>query len=154
GALSQAADVFALGVIAYRMSTGRLPRPGDPRDNLAGLGVAWTKALLPAISPDPAKRPATARELALRLAEAIAAVNGLPDGLTIVRTFARELLDGATDEGGVGGTSVGAVAGPRYELGAKLGTGGMAEVFGGAMIGAEGFVRKVAIKRVLSGLSQ
>jgi eukaryotic-like serine/threonine-protein kinase len=46
------------------------------------------------------------------------------------------------------------IAGPRYEIGAKLGTGGMAEVFTGAMIGAEGFVRRVAIKRVLAGLSQ
>lgn len=46
------------------------------------------------------------------------------------------------------------VEGARYELGAKLATGGMAEVFAGTMVGAEGFTRRVAIKRVLSGLSQ
>ncbi len=42
----------------------------------------------------------------------------------------------------------------RYKLGAKLGTGGMAEVFVGTASGAEGFTRTVAIKRVLPGLSE
>jgi serine/threonine-protein kinase len=45
-------------------------------------------------------------------------------------------------------------AGSRYQLGERLGSGGMAEVFSGTMIGVEGFARRVAIKRVLSGLSQ
>jgi serine/threonine-protein kinase len=45
-------------------------------------------------------------------------------------------------------------AGSRYQLGAKLGSGGMAEVFAGTMIGVEGFARQVAIKRVLAGLSE
>jgi len=45
------------------------------------------------------------------------------------------------------------IAGSRYQLGGKLGAGGMAEVFAGTMIGVEGFARRVAIKRVASGLS-
>ncbi|HWO25782.1 MAG TPA: serine/threonine-protein kinase [Kofleriaceae bacterium] len=40
--------------------------------------------------------------------------------------------------------------GSRYELGPLLGTGGTAEVFQGTVIGAEGFARPVAIKRVLA----
>src|SRR5690242_2807138 len=41
----------------------------------------------------------------------------------------------------------------KYRLGARLGGGGMAEVFVGSTIGAEGFSRAVAIKRVLPGFS-
>lgn len=48
---------------------------------------------------------------------------------------------------------MGSAAG-KYRLGACLGTGGMAEVFAGDALGAEGFVRPVAIKRVLPGLSE
>ncbi|MEO6774890.1 MAG: serine/threonine-protein kinase [Kofleriaceae bacterium] len=41
----------------------------------------------------------------------------------------------------------------KYRLDHRLGGGGMAEVFLGSMLGAEGFSRKVAIKRVLPGFS-
>ena len=41
----------------------------------------------------------------------------------------------------------------KYRLDARLGGGGMAEVFLGSTVGAEGFSRKVAIKRVLGGFS-
>src|SRR5882724_11155183 len=41
----------------------------------------------------------------------------------------------------------------KYRLDTRLGGGGMAEVFIGAAVGAEGFSRKVAIKRVLPGFS-
>ena len=41
----------------------------------------------------------------------------------------------------------------KYVLEARLGGGGMAEVFTGSTVGAEGFSRKVAIKRVLPGFS-
>src|SRR5450432_2469948 len=41
----------------------------------------------------------------------------------------------------------------KYRVETRLGGGGMAEVFLGAMVGAEGFSRKVAIKRVLPGFS-
>jgi serine/threonine-protein kinase len=41
----------------------------------------------------------------------------------------------------------------KYRLEARLGGGGMAEVFLGTVVGIEGFTRRVAIKRVLPGLS-
>src|SRR5512138_969466 len=41
----------------------------------------------------------------------------------------------------------------KYRLDHRLGGGGMAEVFIGSTMGAEGFSRKVAIKRVLPGYS-
>jgi eukaryotic-like serine/threonine-protein kinase len=41
----------------------------------------------------------------------------------------------------------------RYELIDRLGGGGMAEVFRARIVGAEGFSRRVAIKRVLPGYS-
>jgi serine/threonine protein kinase len=42
----------------------------------------------------------------------------------------------------------------KYRLDWRLGGGGMAEVFAGSAVGAEGFSRKVAIKRVLPGFSE
>jgi hypothetical protein len=42
----------------------------------------------------------------------------------------------------------------KYRLDARLGGGGMAEVFIGSTVGAEGFSRKVAIKRILPGFSE
>ena len=41
----------------------------------------------------------------------------------------------------------------KYRLERRLGGGGMAEVFAGSTVGAEGFSRRVAIKRVLPGFS-
>ncbi len=41
----------------------------------------------------------------------------------------------------------------KYRLDTRLGGGGMAEVFLGSTLGAEGFSRRVAIKRVLPGYS-
>ncbi|CAN5885810.1 hypothetical protein BH11MYX2_BH11MYX2_07360 [soil metagenome] len=45
------------------------------------------------------------------------------------------------------------VLGGKYRLDRRLGGGGMAEVFGASTKGAEGFERRVAIKRVLPGYS-
>jgi len=42
----------------------------------------------------------------------------------------------------------------RYQLGRKLGAGGMAEVYTATIAGAEGFQRQVAIKRVLAEFSE
>jgi serine/threonine-protein kinase len=42
----------------------------------------------------------------------------------------------------------------KYRLEQRLGGGGMAEVFIGSTVGAEGFSRKIAIKRVLPGFSE
>ncbi len=45
------------------------------------------------------------------------------------------------------------MSGGKYRLDQRLGGGGMAEVFLASTLGAEGFSRKVAIKRVLPGYS-
>jgi serine/threonine-protein kinase len=42
----------------------------------------------------------------------------------------------------------------RYQLGARIGGGGMAEVFEGTLLGAEQFARPVAIKRMLPALCE
>ena len=42
----------------------------------------------------------------------------------------------------------------KYRFDVRLGGGGMAEVFAGSTLGAEGFTRKVAIKRVLPGFAE
>src|SRR5688572_10466627 len=42
----------------------------------------------------------------------------------------------------------------KYQLGRRLGGGGMAEVFLASTVGAEGFQRTVAIKRVLPNFSE
>jgi serine/threonine protein kinase len=42
---------------------------------------------------------------------------------------------------------------PKYRFIRRLGSGGMAEVFEAAIVGAEGFERRVAIKRILPSLS-
>ena len=46
------------------------------------------------------------------------------------------------------------LASGRYEVRSQLGTGGMADVYAGTSVGAEGFARPVAIKRVLPGFSE
>jgi len=177
--VSPATDIYALGLIAYQMSTGgcfpyqtdesrarycelggtelyhrQMTRPPvDPRERCADLSSAWAGVLLAALSPDPAQRPANARVFALRLAEAVPAIALEPSGLAIVRKYAHELVDTGGHEL-VHALRPSAHVGSRYQLGDKLGTGGMAEVFAGMMIGIEGFARRVAIKRVLAGLSQ
>ena len=42
----------------------------------------------------------------------------------------------------------------KYLIERRLGGGGMAEVFLAHAVGAEGFTRQVAIKRVLAGFSE
>lgn len=49
---------------------------------------------------------------------------------------------------------IGTIINGKYAVDRRLGGGGMAEVFAGRTVGAEGFARPVAIKRVLDGYSQ
>lgn len=181
-----AADVFALGVLAYQLSTGgwfpyqhsesktrytelaatelyhrqMTEHARDPRERCSRLGAAWAAAILSAVKLDPDVRPASARAFALSLAEALPQVGAI-DGKEILRTYARELVEPRgwrarhdAIRPPRSAAIAGADAASRYQLGAKLGTGGMAEVFLGTMIGVEGFARQVAIKRVLPALSQ
>ena len=180
------ADIFALGVIIYEMTTGgwfpwqredeprevycQLPAtelyhrqrstlPVDPRRRVTGISDGWAQVCLRAIDPDPSKRPQGDRDLLLLLAEQAPADGAHEDGLAIVKQRTPELLriDLARTVRSPGQFSVPTPAAPRtklrYQLGAQLGAGGMAEVFEGRLFGAEGFERRVAIKRVLAGLS-
>ena len=128
-------------------ATRRCPRRGRRRDRArarAGSGRA---------------RPPTAQQFALGLAEVTPSDGYAPSGIEIVRTTARELLDISDmldtlrSPHKPGGTDVTTLA-SRYQNGAKLGTGGMADVYAGTSVGAEGFARPVAIKRVLPGFSE
>ena len=177
-----AADIFALGVIVYQMTTGgwlpyqdaipthayyeltaaelyhrQMSRPPvDPRRHAPSTGEAWVRALGAALAVDPARRPPTAGAFARLLAAAVPGDGRWPSGLEIVRAYARELLaPGAElDAARAPAASTRRGGGSRYRLGPKLGTGGMAEVFLGQVIGAEGFARQVAIKRVLADHSE
>ncbi|HEU0029911.1 MAG TPA: serine/threonine-protein kinase [Kofleriaceae bacterium] len=173
-------DVYALGLIAYQMVTGGwLPyqdanesygelsaaelyhrqmsrSPIDPRQHLASLSERWANAILAAIHPDPLRRPQTARAFAIMLAEATPGDAFESAGTDIVRSYAHELLEIGNMLETVRSPKPAHSVAPtksRYQLGDRLGAGGMAEVFRGTMVGAEGFARPVAVKRVLPGFS-
>ncbi len=174
-------DVYALGLIAYQMVTGgwlpyqhqdapdeyndltaaeiyhrQMSQPAiDPRQRFAGVSERWAAAILAAIHPDPARRPQSARAFALMLAEATPGDAFEPSGTDLVRTYAHELLDiGNLLETVRAPKPAGKKGAPsRYQLGDRIGVGGMAEVFRGTAIGAEGFARPVAVKKVLPGFS-
>ncbi len=176
-------DVYALAVITYQLATGGwLPYqegstpstyyelsaaeiyhrqlsepPVDPRKRFASINEGWANAILAALHPDPARRPQSTRQFAIMLAQATSSDNFAPSGTEIVRKYAFELLEIGnmleTVRAPKAAPSVGPKTPSRYQLGDRLGAGGMAEVFRGNMSGAEGFAREVAIKRVLPGFS-
>jgi serine/threonine protein kinase len=145
--------------------------PVDIRPYAPGISTAWVEVIHAALHPDPRQRPGSAREFALRVAEtapsgasARLGSAGFTSGLAIVQRYAHELLavgphaaslliDAPSNHGHPSGRPLPPSLLSRYQLGRKLGVGGMAEVFAGTAAGAEGFARQVAIKRVLAGFS-
>jgi serine/threonine-protein kinase len=173
-----AADVYALGVIAYVMATKTFPfqlphesvgeyigiHEGelavrqrdmgaiDPLHRVPSLSGHFGAAIMRALDPDPEKRPSPT-EYTRVLAEAV------EGGMKIVRAVAPDLLGDARIESSTPTPHRATViasaskADSRYELIERLGAGGMAEVFLARRIGEAGFEKRVAIKRVLPAYS-
>lgn len=120
---------------------------------------AWTATISAALAADPRDRPESPRALALALAAATPSDGMAPDGLSVVRAYACELLEADPREPTVRAAAVRLSPAPpaparRYQIVRRIGAGGMAEVFEGRIQGAEGFARPVAIKRVRPELSR
>jgi len=172
------ADIWAMGAIVYEMVTGRLPyqddgpdrsfltgpeifhrmmtRPiTDPRRFNPAITEDFAKAVMKALDNEPIHRPGSARGFALMLAEATPGDVDAPSGIEILKQHAAELLQGDDLlETKRSPPPVMDAAARGYEIGARLGIGGMAEVFRATVRGAAGFTRTVALKRVLAGFSE
>jgi serine/threonine protein kinase len=177
-AVDHRADLWALGAILYEIATNgwlpydddtapqarvvddavltaRMCRPHiDPQQRRPGITRALADAILTLIDPDPAKRPASASKAAQLLAETLPADGDGPSGIELVQARAPELLGPVRDAARTPVLVVARGPAPRYVIRYKIGIGGMAEVFRADALGAEGFVRPVALKRVLAGYSE
>jgi serine/threonine-protein kinase len=146
---------FREGELYFRQRTAP---PTDPRRRCPGISEGVARVLLRTLDADPERRPEDAAELAWLFAEQAQANDTHESGFAIVAKRAKKLLEGRSPEASAERRSHGHAASPssklRYQLGRKIGIGGMAEVFEGTLLGVEGFERRVAIKRVRSGLSE
>lgn len=178
-AVDHRADLWAIGAILYEIATNgwlpyddeRAPQgqilddatlearmsqpPVDPQRRCPGITRALADAILALIDPDPARRPSSASHSALLLAETLPGDGHEPSGIEIVQERAPELLRCMRDTVRSPVPLVVAQDLPsRYAIRSRIGSGGMAEVFRADALGAEGFARPVALKRVLAGYSE
>jgi serine/threonine-protein kinase len=74
GAVDRRADLFSAGVMLYEAATGALPQGAFPMASEVNpdYGRAFDRLLLRLLQPDPARRPASADEVARALAAALA----------------------------------------------------------------------------------
>jgi serine/threonine protein kinase len=116
-AIDHRADLWAIGAIVYEMATGRFPYQDDgpqraflsgpeifhrmmsravvdPRRFHPAITEGFAKGILQALAIEPDRRPSTARELALMLAESTPAKHDAPSGIELLRSYADELLLG------------------------------------------------------------
>ena len=172
-------DVYAVAVILYQMVTGgwlpfqqpdapgaffelaptavyqlqRETAPIDPRKRGAQIPDGVASALLSALQFEPARRPQTLGAFILLVAQSITGDPFELDGVQILEEYAPLLLKTTNLSETVRASKPGPPKAERYQLGELLGEGGMAEVFRGLMLGAEGYVRPVAIKRIKPEIS-
>ncbi|HEY4241888.1 MAG TPA: protein kinase [Kofleriaceae bacterium] len=178
--IGTAGDVFALACIAYEMASGgwypyqlvtenrdafiRLPLadlavrhakmfPIDLATRVPGMNPSVVRALMRGLEPDPERRLQTPRDFLSALAEAT------EDGIKIALEHAPNIsLDAVrpTVQAAVPAAAVALAIGSqsKYELLAKIGEGGMAEVYLARARGEEAFERQVAIKRIHSNFAQ